>query len=478
MSLSKELASVKFVPVDRINTLIAVAPNPGVYDQIEEWIKKLDVKVKVAAGKTDTYVYRVKYGEATKLAQSIMMLYLSAYGMGGYGMGGYGMGGYGMGGYGMGGYGMGGFGMGGYGMGGYGTGGYGMGGATGANGVSGVAGTAPGAPGTALTGMATPGQPYPGGDMTGSYMGSGMGMGGYGMMMKGPRVVANQTDNSLMILATPEEYDSVLKLIEQLDIPPRQVLVEAKIYEVKLGGSLSWGLEYYLQNQASGSSHSVSGKVTSSALGLSSGWMVNHAKELMATLSTGEVSTRTKVISMPSVVATDSIAASITVGTEIPTLTSSATSSASVSGSSLYASTISMRQTGVTLSFTARVNPTGIVTLQISQEVSSPTATTYGVTSSASISNRNISTQLTMQDGDTVAIGGIISESDTWGSSGVPFLQKIPLLGMAFGSKTASKERTEMVVFLTPRVIFDSNELVDASEELMSKMKRVQKLMR
>jgi general secretion pathway protein D len=83
-----------------------------------------------------------------------------------------------------------------------------------------------------------------------------------------------------------------------------------------------------------------------------------------------------------------------------------------------------------------------------------------------------------MQDGDTVAIGGIISESDTWGSSGVPFLQKIPLLGMAFGSKTASKERTEMVVFLTPRVIFDSNELVDASEELMSKMKRVQKLMR
>ena len=129
MSLSKELSSVKFVPVDRINTLIAVAPNPGVFERVQEWIDKLDVKVKNAAGKSDTYVYRVKYGQAGLLSMSIMSLYYSMMpGMGGYGMGGYGMG---MGGMGMGGYGMGGYGggMGGYGggMGGYGggMGGYG-----------------------------------------------------------------------------------------------------------------------------------------------------------------------------------------------------------------------------------------------------------------------------------------------------------------------------------------------------------------
>ncbi len=313
--------------------------------------------------------------------------------------------------------------------------------------------------------------------MTGSYMGMNQGM-NMGMYMRGPRVVANQSDNSLLILATPEEYESVIKLIEQLDIPPRQVLVEAKIYEIKLGGSLSWGLEYYLQNRASSSSHSVLGSVTNSTLGLSTGWVVNRSKELMASLSMAEVATRTKVVSVPSVIATDSIAASITVGTEIPTLTSTATSSATVSGSSLYASTITMRQTGVTLSFTARVNPTGIVTMAIDQEVSSPTATTYGVTSSASISNRNVSTQVTVQDGDTVAIGGIISETNTWGSTGVPFLQRIPLLGMAFSSKTRDNERTEMVVFLTPHVIYDTNAITEASDELISKMRRLQKIIR
>jgi general secretion pathway protein D len=206
--------------------------------------------------------------------------------------------------------------------------------------------------------------------------------------------------------------------------------------------------------------------------------VVNRSKELMASLSMAEVATRTKVVSVPSVIATDSIAASITVGTEIPTLTSTATSSATVSGSSLYASTITMRQTGVTLSFTARVNPTGIVTMAIAQEVSSPTATTYGVTSSASISNRNVSTQVTVQDGDTVAIGGIISETNTWGSTGVPFLQRIPLLGMAFSSKTRDNERTEMVVFLTPHVIYDTNAITEASDELISKMRRLQKIIR
>jgi general secretion pathway protein D len=81
-------------------------------------------------------------------------------------------------------------------------------------------------------------------------------------------------------------------------------------------------------------------------------------------------------------------------------------------------------------------------------------------------------------DGDTVSIGKHLEESDTQGSSGLPFLHRIPWLGAAFGTKTSSKARTELVVFLTPRVIYDTNEMVEASDELKSSLKRLQRMIK
>lgn len=482
MSLSKELSSVKFVPVDRINTLIAVAPNPGVFEQIQTWIERLDVKVKSAAGKIDTYVYRVKYGKAMLLAQSIMMLYMSmqpgygAYGGYGYGMGmAPGMGGYG---YGMGGMypGTGFAGIGGYGMPpGMGMYGYGMG-----AGTAGASAQQPQSAGT-QTGAAAPAQRTQtamGMDLTGSYLGA------YGMSMYGPqspRVVPNLSDNSLLILATPEDYESVLRLLRELDIPPRQVLIEAKIFEVQLTGALSWGLDWYLKNRnssAAPSSHSLTGQFANSTLNLSSGWLLRQSKELLVALSSTELSTRTRVVSTPSVVATDSIPASINVGLEVPMLTAQAVTGVQQGGSSLFANTITNRKTGVNLAITAHVNPSGVVTLEINQEVSSPGPPPVGGIQSPSFSNRNVSTQVTVQDGDTVAIGGIISENNSQSSSGIPFLHRIPVLGAAFGNRSYSRERTELLVFITPRVIYDTNEMTDASDELVQQMRRLQKLIR
>jgi general secretion pathway protein D len=490
MSLSKEMSSVKFVPVDRINTLIAVAPNPGVFEQIQEWLNRLDVKVKGASGKADNYVYRVKYSRADMLAYSIMMLYSGGVGMGlGMGVGGLGMGGMGMGGLGMGGMGGGMYGGGMYGggaMGGIGTMGGNMTGyaanaqsATGGGG--GGFGVGPqGSPGTGMGPVTTPG------DMTGSYLGM-MAMGGG--MAKGPRVVPNPTDNSLLILATPEEYDSVSKMLAELDIPPRQVLIEARIYEVKLTGQLQWGLNWYINHKdvtAGGTGTSGSGvsvrestaSFVSSALNLSSGALISQSKQILATLSTQEVATKTKVISTPSIIATDSIAASINVGSEVPTLTAQAVTGAQQGGDSLFANSISNRKTGVTLTITARVNPSGVVTMIINQEVSSPIPPPVGGIQSPSFSQRTIQTQVTVQDGDMIAIGGIISETNGETSSGIPFLHRIPILGYAFGNKATNKERTELVVFITPRVIYDTNEMADASDELISRMKRLQKIIR
>jgi general secretion pathway protein D len=146
-------------------------------------------------------------------------------------------------------------------------------------------------------------------------------------------------------------------------------------------------------------------------------------------------------------------------------------------GSSLFTNTVSNVQTGVTLSITPRVNASGIVTLQISQEVSTPLPVS-GAIQSPSIERRNVTTQITMADGDTAAIGGIISQTDIFGRSRVPVLGKIPFVGGLFGSTSSSKEKTELIILITPRVIYDENELVTMSDELKSRLRGVQRLIR
>lgn len=510
ISLSKESNNVKFVPVNRINALIAVAPNSGIFVQVEEWLRKLDVKVKAAADKSDTYVYRVKYGKAEQLATSISNLYYSTMqGVGGYGSGYGSSGGYGMG-YGMSGYGMGGYGgmsSGMYGSGAYGTGMYGGGAGGTSSGYGGsTSSTLPGfsslssSSGTSQSNSSlgssstVSGISSSLGNTTGSYLGMG-GYGGYGGMMPGsteygPRVMPNANDNSLLILATPEQYDSVTKLLEQLDVPPRQVLIEAQILEVTLTGAFSSGVSAYLQKRGAANPSTVTGSTSSSdrkligsfdgsELNLTAGLLVGQSRQLFGLLTAAESSTRTKVISTPRIIATDSIAAYINVGEQVPTLTSQALSSATSSGSSLYASTVQNVTTGTTLNLTARVNPSGVVTLQIDQEVSAPIpAAATAAIQSPSFSQRTVKTQVTVQDGDMIAIGGIISETKTDSSSGIPILHKLPFIGPAFGAKSTTKTRTELVIFLTPHVIYDTNAMSEASEDLLNGMKRVQRLVR
>jgi len=387
---------------------------------------------------------------------------------------------------GMGGYGMGGMGMGGYGMGGGGGGGFGGGGVgAGANAM--MTGMQPG---MAFSNPANPAMSVPnpqgaagggalGGDLTGQYLGTG----GYGGYMMHPRIIPNPFDNTLLIQGTPQEWEQISKLVEQIDIPPRQVLIEAKVYEVDLTGSWSAGVEEQLKLK-DGTYRNLLGTLTSAASGnpaltLSAGMLVGHARELLAFLNTSENTSHAKVISAPSIIATDSIPASITVGDDVPTLSSQAVSGAQVGGTSLFANTIQNRSTGVGLNILARVNSSGVVTLVINQNVSAPIPPPAGVTvDSTSFSQRNISTQVTVQDGDTISIGGIIQEADTTSSAGIPLLNRIPFLGAVFGSKSVTKNRTELIVFLTPRVIYDTNQIAEASDELRSKLKRLEKMIK
>jgi general secretion pathway protein D len=295
------------------------------------------------------------------------------------------------------------------------------------------------------------------------------------------RIVPDEVNNVILVQSTKQEWDVVYKTLQQLDVPPRQVLIDAKIYEVTLVGAFSAGVSAFMQtrNASNGSTRKLTGGFSAAGtVGFTLGALVGNTRELLATLQLMQSDGRNRILSAPSVIATDNIPASITVGTSVPTLASQAIAGgAQQDGSSLFTNTITNVQTGVTLSITPRINASGIVTLQISQEVSSPLPAS-GAIASPDIQRRSVSTQITMADGDTVAIGGIMSETNLFGRSRVPVLGKIPFIGGLFGSTSSSKEKTELIILITPRVIYDENELVSVSNELKNRMRTVRRIMR
>jgi len=522
-SLSEKTAAVRFIPVDRINTLIAVAPNPGIFAEVQKWIEKLDIPVKVTAGSTSNWVYRLKYGRAETIAMAIMALYtgnpmaliglaaqanssMYASGLGlngtGYGMGG----GYGGGSMGYGGmtgspYG-GSMGMG-YGNmnGGYG----GMGGAYGAGYGGGYGGYQTQGNAMAVQGMAGGAASSGTADRTGSYLGQGNAGNGEPPVHM-PHVIPNPFDNTLLIQGTPQDWEEIQNLLRQLDVAPRQVLIDCKIYEVDLSSSFGLGVQTTLANIGtnatgtvfgSGSSTSTTtstsgttssvitgtatqaliGAVSPAGLGLTAGMIVGKSRQLLGLLQANESTTRAKVISSPSIIATDSVPATMNVGSQVPVATSN---SLSTVGGSQVIQSVSSQSTGTTLSITPRINSSGVVTMEINQQVSAPVSGSAANNpgNTASFSNRSMSTQITVQDGDTVAIGGAILESKSETLGGVPFLDRIPLIGPVFGNKQVSTQRTELIIFLTPRVIYDTNQLIDATDEIRSNLKRVSRLMK
>jgi general secretion pathway protein D len=492
---------IHFLPIDRINTILAVSPNPATFDEVDKWIQKLDIPSKVTAGSIDNYVYRLRYARAEVVGSVVMQLYggpannlsngiyggipgNSSYPANSYG--GAGGGAY------PGGY------SGApaqYGGGGYQTGNQGTGYPnTGYSNSMQTAGQyqAPGGtvpssgPGT-LTAPAGTGATAGTPDRTGTFLGASAMGGQYGYGYNGPRIIPNPFDNTLLVQGTPQQWEQIRHLLEQLDIAPRQVLIDAKIYEVDLTGNLEYGVESFLQkanttnslvpgHQLQGSSTPTSGIGGVAGISLTAGMLVGQSRQLLGLLQASEFSSRTKVLSSPSIIATDSIPASITVGDSVPTLSSIAASNVQQNGNSLFTNTIQNTSTGIGLNILARITAGGVVTMVITQNVTAPETTTTSTIDSPSFSQRNVSTQVTVEDGDTVAIGGIITENTTSTTSGIPLLDRIPYLGAVFGTKSSTKQRTELIVFLTPRVIYDTAQMSDATDELREKVRGLRKV--
>ena len=319
----------------------------------------------------------------------------------------------------------------------------------------------------------------------------------------GPHVIPNPINNTIMVQGTPQEWEQIRNLLRQLDVPPRQVLIEAKIFEVDLTGVFSAGVESYLQDAGTGSATAATGNGLPSngnsqnivgginpaqalaiaagpgGVALTAGAMISRTRQLLGVLTAQEATGQSRIISSPSIIATDSIPATMNVGSEIPVATSSAVvGGVQQNGSSVFANTISNQTTGVTLNILARVNSSGVVTMVINQQVSAPQPNTSSNIDSPAFSNRSVSTQVTVQDGDTIAIGGAITETNTESSSGIPLLHRIPVVGFLFGTKSYNKSRSELIIFLTPKVIYDTNQMMDATEEIRNSLKKVGKMIK
>ncbi len=206
--------------------------------------------------------------------------------------------------------------------------------------------------------------------------------------------------------------------------------------------------------------------------------LVGHSRELLTFLTAVENRSKIKVISAPSVLASDNQSAHIEVGTSIPMLTSVGyTGAQQTGGGSIFTNSINQTETGVLLTVTPRINAGGMVTLAISQTVSVPGPPPSTAIPSPTIQNREVDTQVSVEDGQTISLGGIIQDTNSITKNRIPLLGDIPWLGVLFGSTVTSHTRTELIVLITPHVIRTRQEADAMTEELKHTIKQAAKVL-
>jgi general secretion pathway protein D len=283
------------------------------------------------------------------------------------------------------------------------------------------------------------------------------------------RIIADKKNNALIILATTREYRSILAALAKLDIRPLQVLIEATIAEVKLNDELRYGRQWYFKSASSEFTLSNAGTTGPNLTGALPGFSyllgITDARVVLDALDSV---TDFKVISSPQLMVLDNETATLTVGDEVPIATQQSTTTDS---NPRTINTIQFRNTGIILTVTPRVNASGLVQLDVSQEASNVVATVTSGIDSPTIRQRKIESSVAIASGQTVALGGLIDERETKISSGLPVLSRIPILGALFGSKTQTGERTEILILITPRIIRNQMDARVATEELRNRVR-------
>jgi general secretion pathway protein D len=269
------------------------------------------------------------------------------------------------------------------------------------------------------------------------------------------KVVVHKPTNTLIIQGGADQYSQWIGLLRELDKPVRSALIEMTVAEVTLGDSLNLGIEWAL-NQGNSGANVTGGTLGGLALktgGLTFNFVNGNIKAALNALASND---RAQILSSPRIMARNGETATISVGQQVPILTTQQTTGTIVPGASGITQTIQYKDTGIILKVKPVIHAGGRIDVDVSQEVSSAGITTTGVSSSPTFSNRKIDTKLSIQDGATVMLGGLISDNNERGNSGVPLLKDIPLIGSLFRTQTGTTKKQELIVLITPYIIDDS----------------------
>lgn len=287
------------------------------------------------------------------------------------------------------------------------------------------------------------------------------------------RVVVNSATNSLIFQGgTQEDYRQWLALLAELDRPVKSALIDVLVAEVALNDDSSLGFSWQLQQMGSGAQAlRLSGTqydLGASGKGLTVNALLGGNPLRQLAINALASNSDSRVISNPKVVTRNGESANITVGQDVPTVSSQAVTQGTGGiiggGSTVVPQTIQYRNTGVILRVRPVIHAGDRIDLEVNQEVSSAEPTATGVTTSPTIRRRTVETKLSLRDGATIMLGGLISETNTQSDSGVPLLKDIPGVGSLFKSSTKSRTRTELVMLITPYVLNDVEDAQAATD--------------
>lgn len=292
--------------------------------------------------------------------------------------------------------------------------------------------------------------------------------------MEPVRVIADTENNTLLIWASEQNYEKIVAALQKIDISPRQVLVEATIAEVTLTGELRYGLQWFFKHDA-GKNYTATGSFDlgsnvplEDVLGNGFSYaLTDGAGIVKALLNTLASESKLRVLSSPQVMVIDNQEAEIRVGTQQPVLTST-----TITDGGNTVQSIQYKDTGVILTVRPQINVGGLVMMDLKQEVTD-VGQVDTATGQRAFQQRSVSSRVAIQSGQTIVLGGLIRDREDNSQRGVPGLYKLPVVGPLFGSESALADRTELIVLITPRVLQNSLEVEQITEELRRKMKNL-----
>ncbi|MBF0101113.1 MAG: type II secretion system secretin GspD [Desulfobacterales bacterium] len=286
-------------------------------------------------------------------------------------------------------------------------------------------------------------------------------------------IIADETTNSIVIKANSRDYSLILEVLKQIDIVPRQVLINVVVIEVTLSRGNDYGIHWLFDTSLNGNkgytglTNTIAKDSTGNYIINGAGWGImdkdipNFVRAMILML---DKESTVNILSSPNILAVDNKEAKIEVGEDVPTLTGQLGES-SIS----YSSTFQYKKTGILLTVTPHINSSGLVKMEVKQEVSDKGEFDKEL-NNWSFLNRTVETSMVVQDGQTIIIAGLMKTNQSLSNSGIPFLKDIPVLGYLFKGEKTENKKTELVILITPRLVNNRNDADRITREFSEKI--------